>query len=77
VLLGPRRYGALTWDDASRHRLSVFCREEAVAIVAYLEFRRATDALGVDAPRVEAALTGFWHDRARLAPTREDLARHG
>ncbi len=76
VLLGPRRYGALTWDDASRHRLSVFCREEAAAIVAYLEFRRASDELGVDAPRIEAALTRFWHDRARLAPTRGDLDRH-
>ena len=77
VLLGPRRYGALTWADASRHRLSVFCREEAAAIVAYLEFRRATDELGADAPRIDAALTTFWGDRARNAPTRAELDQNG
>ena len=76
VLLGPRRYGAITWEDASRHRLSVFCREEAAAIVAYLEFRRDTDELGADRPRIESALTRFWRDRAERAPTVEDLRRH-
>ena len=75
VLLGSRRYGALTWEDASRHRLSVFCREEAAAIVAYLEFRCDVDDLGVDRPRIESALTGFWRERAERAPTLEDLAR--
>ena len=73
VLLGPRRYGAITWEDASRHRLSVFCREEAAAIVAYLEWRRDTDDLGLDPPRITAALDRFWHERAQSAPTRADL----
>ncbi len=31
------RYGAMTWHDHVRCRLSVFTREEAQAIVAYLE----------------------------------------
>lgn len=73
VLLGPRRYGAITWEDASRHRMSVFCREEAAAIVAYLEYRRDNDDLGLDRPRIEGALETFWRDRAASAPTRADL----
>jgi hypothetical protein len=77
ALLGPRRYGAMTWDDASRHRLSVFCREEAAVIVAYLEFRRASDEHDIEAPRIDAALSRFWRDRAREAPTRAELDRHG
>ena len=75
VLLGPRRYGAITWEDASRHRLSVFCREEAAAICAYLRWRAANDELGTDAPGIAAALEVFWEDRAATAPTRADLAQ--
>jgi len=74
VLLNPRRYGAMTIHDYARYRLSVFTREEAVAIVAYLEHRRAADP--VDAAAIEAALETFWRERARSAPTADDLRRH-
>lgn len=74
TLLGPARYGALTWDDMTRHRLSVFTREESAAIVAYLEHRRDADTLGVDGPRIAVALDAFWNERARVAPTAADLA---
>jgi hypothetical protein len=77
VLLGPRRYGAITWEDASRHHLSVFCREEAVAIAGYLRWRRGRDEIGLDVPRIDAALDAFWMPRARSAPTRADLDAHG
>ncbi len=73
VLLGGRRYGAITWEDASRHRLSVFCREEAAVIVDYLRHRRDRDDLGQDTPRIDAALERFWVARARTAPTRAAL----
>jgi len=36
AFVNPRRYGAVTWYDYARYRLSVFTREEAEAIVAYL-----------------------------------------
>lgn len=73
VLLNPLRYGAMSWEDASRHRLSVFCREEAAVIVDYLRARRVHDALGVDIPRIDAALERFWLTRASIAPTRADV----
>lgn len=76
TLLGPRRYGAITWEDASRHRLSVFCREEAAVIVRYLEHRRDRDTLGLDTTRIDAALERFWTPRSLTAPTRDDLDRH-
>ena len=37
-MINPLRYGAMTSFDYARFRLSVFCREEAAAILAYLEF---------------------------------------
>ena len=39
AFVNPRRYGAMTWHDHARCRLSVFTREEAGAIVAYLEYK--------------------------------------
>lgn len=40
--VNPRRYGQRTWFDASSHKFSVFDREQAGAIVSYLNFKRAT-----------------------------------
>ncbi len=76
TLINPRRYGAATATDYARYRLSVFTREEAQAIVAYLEFKRDHDSGGLDQPRIEAALESFWRERARSAPTAETLQRH-
>jgi Family of unknown function (DUF6714) len=76
ALLNPRRYGAMTWIDSARHRLSVFPREEAQAIVTYMTWKREGDTTGVDKPRIDAALAAFWLDRAKNAPTREELQRH-
>ena len=75
VLLNPRRFGAMTFEDYARFRLSVFTREEAAAIVAYLEYRRSLpDAL--DREEIEAALDLFWRERASKAPTQVDLTGH-
>jgi hypothetical protein len=74
MLLNPRRYGAMTWQDHARHRLSVFCREESAAIVEYLRWRRTSDSTGIDAPAIDAALAAFWTERAAHAPTAAQLA---
>jgi hypothetical protein len=73
-LVNPRRYGAMTSYDYARYRLSVFTREEAQAIVAYLEFKRQADSL--EQERIDAALNGFWRERARSAPKSEELKHY-
>ena len=76
TLLNPNRYGAMTWSDYARHRLSVFTREEAKAIVAYMTYKRERDTMGLDKSRIDAALEAFWLDRAENAPSREILEVH-
>jgi len=76
TFVNPRRYGAMTWVDHTRYRLSVFSREEAVAIVAYLEYKREGDDLGLAREAIDRALDRFWRDRAASAPTSADLAAH-
>lgn len=76
TLINPRRYGAATTGDYARHKLAIFTREEAGAIVAYLEFKRDHDRDSPDKARVDAALESFWLERARTAPTAEALRRH-
>jgi hypothetical protein len=76
VLLNPLRYGAATFLDFLRYRLSVFTREEAQAIVAYLEYKRELDARSPDRVRIDAALDGYWRERAASAPDAESLSRH-
>lgn len=76
TLLNPRRFGAIRFVDYCRYRLSVFTREEARAIVAYLEARRAADEHGIGTPAIDAALEGFWRERAAGAPPRRELVAH-
>jgi len=74
--INPRRYGASTFLDYARYRLSVFSREEAGAIVAYLEYTRQLDSRSSDRDRIDAALAGFWRARAASAPTSAQLSRY-
>ena len=74
--INPRRYGAATTMDHLRYRLSVFTREEAVAIVEYLEWRLAEGRSPRDESFIAGALTLFWRERACTAPTRAMLAEH-
>jgi hypothetical protein len=76
VLLNPRRYGAMTFEDHARRRLSVFTREEAGAIVAYLGYRSQRDELVLDRDAIAAALHAFWLERMRSAPTLAQLRDH-
>ncbi len=76
AFVNPRRYGAMTWYDHGRQRLSIFTREEAQAIVAYLKHRRAADPHGLNHESIDVALDAYWLDRASNAPPREDLMAH-
>jgi len=75
-LLNPKRYGAMTWTDYARHRLSVFTQEEARAIVAYMTYKREHGTMDLDTSRIDAALKEFWFDRAENAPTHEAVEAH-
>jgi hypothetical protein len=76
AFVNPRRYGAMTSYDYARYRLSVFTREEAGAIVAYLEFKRDLDPDVIDRRAIDAALQSFWLERARTAPQAASLAQY-
>ncbi len=74
--MNPRRYGAMTSFDYARYRLSIFTREEASAIVAYLKYKYAHDEDGFEMPGIQAALDLFWSDREQNAPAAASLRRH-
>jgi hypothetical protein len=77
TFINPRRYGAATAYDHWRFRLSVFTREEAAAIVGYLEWRRdAPSSIDNDRRIIDAALERFWRERAASAPTAAMLSEH-
>jgi hypothetical protein len=76
AFINPKRYGTLTFHDYSRYRLSIFSREEAQAIVLFLEYTRDNDPHGINLDQIEAALTSFWYERAETAPTAETIAAH-
>jgi hypothetical protein len=76
AFINPRRYGAMTFYDYARFRLSVFTREEAQAIVAYLRYKRETDTYHLRAAEIEAALNLYWLERAESAPTADSLKQH-
>ena len=71
AFVNPLRYGAMTWHDHARCQLSVFTREEAGAIVAYLEFKRDADLHRLNADEINASLESFWRDRAANGPTHQ------
>jgi hypothetical protein len=76
AFVNPRRYGAMTWHDHARCQLSVFTREEAGAIVAYLEYKRDADPHGLYAEEINTALDSFWRDRAANGPTLQTIRQH-
>lgn len=75
AFVNPRRYGAMTWHDHERCRLSVFTREESGAIVAYLEYKRDAGPHGLN-EEINAALDNFWRDRAASGPPHQTIRQH-
>jgi hypothetical protein len=76
AFINPRRYGAATFYEYARYRLSVFTREEASAIVAYLRFKRDLDPDVFDREAIVAALDLFWLEREQTAPQAASLEQH-
>lgn len=76
AFVNPKRYGAMTFYDYARWRLSIFTREEAKAIVSYLKFRQRADRSHLDNGQIDAALNLYWLERAADAPLIESLERH-
>ncbi len=74
--VNPQRYGAMTFCDYARYRLSVFAREEAYAIVAYLKYKRDCASSVFIKDGIDAALESYWIQRAETAPARESLNQH-
>ena len=66
----------MTFADYARYRLSVFTREEARAIVAYLNYMRETDTHGINTAQIGEALNTFWLERAEHGPPNESLKTH-
>lgn len=76
AFINPKRFGALTFHDYSRYRLSIFSREEAGEIVHYLEYKRDIDPDGMDKEQIDAALNSFWYERVISAPDDQTLTEH-
>lgn len=76
AFVNPRRFGALTFFDYARYRLSVFNRQEAGAIVSYLTYLKEQDSRAFNIASIDAALNLFWLERAKQAPTAMALRRH-
>ena len=74
--INPRRYGATTFYDYARYRLSVFTREEAKAIVAYLRYRQEADPAAPERMAIESALDGYWLERTKAAPPAQSLTQY-
>lgn len=76
LLLNPQRYGAMTFEDYARYRLSVFVREEVEEIIAYLNYQRDHDLDGMNREAITLALDGYWLERVQTASTRAQLDEH-
>ena len=57
-------------------RVSVFTRDEAQAIVAYLEYKRDADSHKLNTEAIKAALDCFWRDRAANGPMHHEIRLH-
>jgi hypothetical protein len=60
-LVNPPRYGDLTLFESARQRFAAFTREEVAAIVAYLEYKAATDEF--EGEMIRQALANYWRPR--------------
>jgi hypothetical protein len=63
--INPKRYGERTWFEHARHKFAMFNAQEAKAIVSYLRYKAATDALtDYEKGRINEALEIYWTPRA-------------
>lgn len=76
AFVNPKRYGGMTFYDYARWRLSIFTREEARVIVAYLQYKRDSDPVHLHDAEIDAAINLYWLERAQNAPSAESLDQH-
>ncbi|MES0361933.1 MAG: hypothetical protein ABUK20_13515 [Anaerolineales bacterium] len=76
AFVNPRRYGGMTFYDYARYRLSIFTREEARAIVAYLKYKMDRDPEDLNNEEINEALNSFWLERTEIAPPGEIVAAY-
>lgn len=72
-LINPRRFGGRTWRDHVHSKFAMFAREEARAIVAYLEFKMDIAELPSEAEIISQSLNNFWKKRQEEAQPRAAL----
>lgn len=60
--VNPRRYGERTWFDHASHKLAVFDRAQAAAIIAYLRYKIQQGEYNMET--INQALDSFWLSRA-------------
>jgi hypothetical protein len=63
----------MTFYDYARYRLSIFSREEARAIVAYLKYKMDRDPEDLNNGEINEALNSFWLERTEIAPSGENM----
>jgi len=56
------RYGQTTWFDEASKRFAAFSPQQARAIVAYLLFKRQSDAW--ECERIDQSLKNYWNEKA-------------
>lgn len=76
AFVNPRRFGVMTFYDYARYRMSIFTREEARAIVAYLRLKLESDPEEFNNEEINEALKLFWLERAEKAPSEEIIAAY-
>src|SRR5262245_52846696 len=59
--VNERRFGAQTWEDVGRHRMSTFLPDEVSVIVAYLRWKATADPS--EAVDIQQALDHYWTRR--------------
>jgi len=62
--VNPRRYGERTWFEQASHRFSIFDRDQAAAVAAFLLHRRdAGDLCDFEKEAIDDALRNYWQGR--------------
>jgi hypothetical protein len=62
--INPARYGKRTWFEEARLRFELFTRQQAAAVVAYLEYKAQQDPY--ERVKIQQALVNYWRGAASM-----------
>ena len=68
VRINPKRYNDFTWFEYVSERFSVFTKEEAQAIIEFLEHKLQLTQIDFERVLINEALVNYWVEVARLHP---------